>query len=109
MRVDYVRPYHHLRYPLGGLAASAGGYYLRWWRYGPETERLVEEALERESWSAGAMEGSAGGALSVRPPLGGREGAVLAGAAAEAAAGGRLGLLECPQELASAEEGALAR
>lgn len=27
------------------------GRYLRGWRYGPETNRLVEEALERESWS----------------------------------------------------------
>lgn len=31
-------------------AASAYGYYLRWWRYGPETERLVEAALERDAW-----------------------------------------------------------
>lgn len=34
------------------MAASARGYYLRWWRYGPETERLVQEALERDHWSA---------------------------------------------------------
>ncbi|WP_298002645.1 MULTISPECIES: phenylacetate--CoA ligase family protein [Anaerolinea] len=44
--------YHSLPYPLRVLAASARGAYLRWWRYGPETERLVEEALERETWSA---------------------------------------------------------
>ncbi|MGQ9632607.1 MAG: hypothetical protein ACUVXI_20175, partial [bacterium] len=43
--------YRHLPYPLRVLAVSALGYYLRWWRYGPETERLVEEALERETWS----------------------------------------------------------
>jgi phenylacetate-CoA ligase len=43
--------YHHSPYPVKVLAASAKGYYLRWWRYGPETERLVQEALERESWS----------------------------------------------------------
>ena len=43
--------YHHLPYPLRVVAVSARGYYLRWWRYGPETERLVAEALERESWS----------------------------------------------------------
>ena len=42
----------HLPYPLRVAAASAKGYYLRWWRYGPETERLVEEALERESWTS---------------------------------------------------------
>ncbi len=27
------------------------GLYLRSWRYGPETDRLVEEALERERWT----------------------------------------------------------
>jgi phenylacetate-CoA ligase len=43
--------YHCSPYPLKVLAATAKGYYLRWWRYGPETERLVQEALERESWS----------------------------------------------------------
>ncbi len=48
---DWVRLYHHLPYPLRVLAVSARGYYLRWWRYGPETDRLVEEALERETWS----------------------------------------------------------
>lgn len=42
--------YHHLPYPLRVVAVSARGYYLRWWRYGPETERLVAEALGRESW-----------------------------------------------------------
>ena len=44
--------YHHLPPPARSLAASLRGYYLRSWRYGPETERLVEEALERERWSA---------------------------------------------------------
>jgi phenylacetate-CoA ligase len=34
------------------MAASAWGYYVRWWRYGPETELLVQEALERETWDA---------------------------------------------------------
>ncbi|MDD3580668.1 MAG: hypothetical protein PHW74_06575 [Desulfobacca sp.] len=43
--------YHRAPYPLKVLAASAWGYYLRWWRYGPETERLVAEAREREYWS----------------------------------------------------------
>lgn len=49
--LSFVTCYHRLPYPLRVLAASARGYYLRWWRYGPETERLVEEALERETWS----------------------------------------------------------
>jgi phenylacetate-CoA ligase len=34
------------------MAASARGYYLHWWRYGPETEALIQEAFDRESWSS---------------------------------------------------------
>ena len=34
------------------VAASLRGLYLRSWRYGSDTERLVEQALERERWSA---------------------------------------------------------
>jgi phenylacetate-CoA ligase len=34
------------------FAATVWGAYLRSWRYGPETERLVDEAFERERWSA---------------------------------------------------------
>lgn len=34
------------------LAASARGFYLSWWRYGKESERLIEEALERDSWTS---------------------------------------------------------
>jgi phenylacetate-CoA ligase len=33
------------------MVASLHGFYLHKWRYGPETERLVEEALERDTWS----------------------------------------------------------
>jgi hypothetical protein len=33
---DWVKLYHHLPYPLRVLAVSARGYYLRWWRYGPD-------------------------------------------------------------------------
>lgn len=51
MHDKLLRLYHRLPYPLRVLAASGRGYYLRWWRYGPETERLVAEALERETWS----------------------------------------------------------
>lgn len=32
------------------VVASARGYYLSWWRYGKDTERFVDEAIERESW-----------------------------------------------------------
>lgn len=44
--------YHKLPPRLRDLAASYKGWQLRNWRYGPETERLVAEALERDSWSA---------------------------------------------------------
>lgn len=47
---DWHRLYQNCPYPLQVAAASARGYYLRWWRYGPDTERLVEEARERETW-----------------------------------------------------------
>lgn len=43
--------YHALPPPLRSVAASLRGYSLRSWRYGPETQRLVAEALERETWS----------------------------------------------------------
>src|SRR2546428_3945524 len=46
-----LRLYHRLPAPTRSVAASLRGAYLRSWRYGPETERLVAEALERESWS----------------------------------------------------------
>jgi phenylacetate-CoA ligase len=44
--------YHRLPSSLRSLAASARGFYLRGWRYGPETDHLVDEALAREAWSA---------------------------------------------------------
>jgi len=43
--------YHGLPIPLRSAAATLRGLYLRWWRYGPESERLVQEALERDAWS----------------------------------------------------------
>ena len=43
--------YHRLPSFLRSSAASLRGYYLSAWRYGAETERLVEAALERERWS----------------------------------------------------------
>jgi phenylacetate-coenzyme A ligase PaaK-like adenylate-forming protein len=45
-------PIYH-RFPpwLQSVAASLRGWQLRSRRYGPETERLVEEALEREAWN----------------------------------------------------------
>lgn len=46
-----LRLYHALPYPLRCAAASARGWQLRGWRYGSDTERSVEEALNRETWS----------------------------------------------------------
>jgi phenylacetate-CoA ligase len=49
--ISTLSVYHSLPAPARSVAASLRGYYLRWWRYGGETERLVGEALERERWS----------------------------------------------------------
>lgn len=43
--------YYRLPAPARSVVASARGAYLRRWRYGRDAERLVAEALERESWS----------------------------------------------------------
>lgn len=43
--------YHHMPPFMRNAAATWRGYQLRSWRYGPETEQLVEEALERDHWS----------------------------------------------------------
>jgi phenylacetate-CoA ligase len=46
----YLQIYHRLPWHARNVVASLRGSYLRRWRYGVETERLVEEALEREHW-----------------------------------------------------------
>jgi phenylacetate-CoA ligase len=43
--------YHGLPTPLWSVAASLRGFHLRAWRYGRETDGLVDAALERERWS----------------------------------------------------------
>ena len=52
MSFTLLQAYHLLPNSLRSVVASARGLYLRSWRYGPETQRLVEEANEREFWSA---------------------------------------------------------
>jgi phenylacetate-CoA ligase len=47
-----TRVYHRLPGSAQWAAAAAMGLYLRRWRYGSETDRLVAEALERDRWSA---------------------------------------------------------
>jgi len=49
--MDKLKIYHNFPYPLRVLLASTRGYYLSWWRYGADTEKLVKEAKNRESWS----------------------------------------------------------
>jgi phenylacetate-CoA ligase len=51
MKAALLKAYHSLPAPLRSVAASMRGFYLRTWRYGRETDRLVEETLDRESWS----------------------------------------------------------
>jgi len=53
MNAALLSLYHQFPAAVRSLAASLRGVYLRSWRYGPNTERLVEEALERECWSSG--------------------------------------------------------
>ena len=52
MKPWLVSFYHRLPGSARSVAASLRGLYLRSWRYSSETERLVEEAHEREHWSA---------------------------------------------------------
>ena len=49
-----LKIYHELPAPARNVAATLRGMYLRWWRYGPNSERLVREALEREHWTPDA-------------------------------------------------------
>src|SRR5262249_24517212 len=44
--------YHRLPYTIRSTVATFRGLYLHSWRYGQETERLVQEAIEREAWSS---------------------------------------------------------
>jgi phenylacetate-CoA ligase len=51
MRDKLLQIYHQLPGPARSAVANLRGLHLRSWRYGPETDLLVEEALEREHWS----------------------------------------------------------
>ena len=46
-----LKAYHALPPVARSVVASARGYQLRRWRYGPQTEALVQAARERETWS----------------------------------------------------------
>lgn len=43
--------YHNLPAPMRSVAASLRGIHLKSWRYGPETDELTAQAIERERWS----------------------------------------------------------
>lgn len=47
-----LRLYHALPPVLRSASATLRGLKLRSWRYGPESETLIAESLERERWSA---------------------------------------------------------
>jgi len=47
-----IRLYHRLPAAARTATATLRGMYLRSWRYSGDTERLIEEALERERWPA---------------------------------------------------------
>jgi phenylacetate-CoA ligase len=46
-----MKLYHHLPAAARPMAATLRGLYLRWWRYGPTSGRLIREAQERERWT----------------------------------------------------------
>lgn len=46
-----LRIYHRLPAASRSVVASVRGYYLSRWRYDKFTERLVDEALERDAWT----------------------------------------------------------
>ncbi len=48
--------YNMLPAPARSAAASLRGHYLNRWRYGSETESLVQAALDRELWSSSQWE-----------------------------------------------------
>ncbi len=50
-----LRLYHALPPALRTATATLRGYRLRWWRYGQDSERLIEEALERDRWPAARL------------------------------------------------------
>ncbi|MGE5801472.1 MAG: phenylacetate--CoA ligase family protein [Gemmatimonadota bacterium] len=43
--------YHRLPASARSAVATLRGHYLRWWRYGPDSEGLAQEAAERDHWS----------------------------------------------------------
>ena len=51
MRSSSLFLYHSLPASLRPVVATLRGLYLRSWRYGPETDKLARETLERDHWT----------------------------------------------------------
>jgi phenylacetate-CoA ligase len=51
MNAQVLHAYHRLPTGLQSLTATLHGVYLRAWRYGPRTTRVIAQAIEREQWS----------------------------------------------------------
>ena len=51
MNARLLRLYHRLPATARSAAATLRGWYLKRWRYGAESEQLVEEALARDAWT----------------------------------------------------------
>ena len=54
MNQKALRLYHALPSECRSAVAALRGLQLRWWRYGGDSLQLVEQALERDHWSAEA-------------------------------------------------------
>lgn len=54
--VNALAVYHRMPPWARDLAASIRGWHLARWRYGPDSERLTEEALGREYWTTSQWE-----------------------------------------------------
>ena len=52
MNRHLLRLYHLLPARARSTAATLRGWYLKRWRYGVESEQLIEEALARDAWTA---------------------------------------------------------
>jgi len=52
MTARLLKFYHCLPPHLRSAAATLRGWYLNRWRYGPDSDALMEEAQERDRWSA---------------------------------------------------------
>ncbi|MGH7519971.1 MAG: phenylacetate--CoA ligase family protein [Gemmatimonadales bacterium] len=51
MNSRLLRLYHRLPARARSAAATLRGWYLKRWRYGAESEQLIEEALARDAWT----------------------------------------------------------